>query len=194
MQSAPLLAVFVGGQSRRMGEPKGLLAVPSTGQPIVQVLVQLGIDAGLEPVLVGDAAPYAHLVTNVARLEDDPRGGGPLAGLRAAVGHALREGCAHVLCVACDMPFVSEEALAQLRDHASEAAVLAPRRGPRAPWEPMLARYHAPKLSSLLDREISRGTRSFQALFAEADVEPLPLTPAVQSALKDWDTPEDLPR
>ncbi len=36
------------------------------------------------------------------------------------------------------------------------------------------------------------GHRSFQRLFASLEVEPLRLSPAVERALRDWDTPEDV--
>ncbi len=192
MQAAAVLAIFVGGRSRRMGQPKGLLSAPGRDEPIVEALVRLAGESALEPALIGDAAPYGHLVHTVDRVDDDPPGGGPLAGLRAALRHARRKERAHVLAVACDMPFVSKEALVYLSEHRSNAPVVAPRRSTDAPWEPMLARYDAEQLADVLDTEIARGTRSFQALFSRVTVDPLPLTPAVVRALRDWDTPADL--
>ncbi len=177
-----------------MGQPKGLLTVPGSDEAIVEALVRVGGEAGLEPVLVGDASPYADLAPSTPRLHDDPPGGGPLAGLRASLKHALSEARAEVLAVACDMPFVSADVLAELAAHPSSAAVVAPRRNERAPWEPMLARYDADGVLSVLDSAVANGTRSFQALFARLDMEPLPLTPAVEAAIRDWDVPEDVVR
>ena len=36
MADRPLLAIFVGGQSRRMGTPKGLLPAPGNDEPIIE--------------------------------------------------------------------------------------------------------------------------------------------------------------
>jgi molybdopterin-guanine dinucleotide biosynthesis protein A len=194
MVARPLLAIFVGGKSRRMGEHKGLLPIPGGAEPIVEALVRRAREAGFDPLLVGDATPYAHLAEDVMRIADDPAGAGPLAGLQAALRHALSTGRSRVVTVACDMPYVTPEALQQVRDHRSEATVVAPRGGPDAPWEPMLARYDAARLTDALADAISQGQRSFQKLFASIEVEALPLTPAVERALRDWDTPDDVAR
>jgi len=177
-----------------MGRHKGLLPVPGSPEPILEALLRHGRAAGLEPVLVGDAEPYAHLAEGVTRIDDEPSGGGPLAGLQAALRHGLRAGHSPVITVACDMPYVSEEALGQVRDYRSNAIIVAPRRGPDAPWEPMLARYDAARLAGVLRQAISRGQRSFQELFASTDIEVLPLTPAIVRSLQDWDTPQDMTR
>jgi molybdopterin-guanine dinucleotide biosynthesis protein A len=188
----PLLAIFVGGKSRRMGVPKGLLPVPGGSEPIVEALVHLSRQMGLEVALIGDAAPYRELAVGVARVGDDPPGGGPLAGLRAAAQHAIQTGHSHLVAVACDMPHLSAEALAQACYHPSDSHVLAPRRLADGPWEPMLARYDAACLVHLLDEATIRRARSFQALFQIIDVAPLPLSLPIERALQDWDAPEDI--
>lgn len=186
------LAIFVGGESRRMGAPKGRITVPGGSQTILERLVERGRDAGLLPFLVGNASPYSDLVTELARVDDDPPGFGPLGGLRAALAYTRNAGQRHVITVACDMPHVMVEALLLLRDHPSEAVVLAPRRGPEAPWEPMLARYDAVRLLPALDDTIAAGRRSFQELFSEVEVWPVELTSAIEHSLADWDKPEDV--
>jgi molybdopterin-guanine dinucleotide biosynthesis protein A len=175
-----------------MGAHKGLLEAPGSGLPILERLVSLGRGAALPVVLVGDAAPYEALAEGVPRIPDEPHGAGPLAGLHAALLYARKVRHTHVIAVACDMPFVSDEALAELLAHRSEAAVLAPRRSVDGPWEPMLARYDVAALVDVLDAALADGRRSFQRFFSSIDVEPLPVSPAVERALRDWDTPEDI--
>jgi molybdopterin-guanine dinucleotide biosynthesis protein A len=177
-----------------MGEHKGLLPIPGGSEPILEALIRRGHEAGLLPVLVGEATPYEHLALGVARIDDEPPGAGPLAGLHAVLRHASSAGHLHVIAIACDMPYVSPEALGQVRDHPSHAAVVASRRGIDAPWEPMLARYDAARLADLVEQAILQGQRSFQQLFSLAEVEPLPLSSAIERALEDWDTPEDVAR
>ena len=192
MPPRPLLAIFVGGKSRRMGTPKGLLPVPGGAEPILEAMVRLGRQLGLEIALIGDAAPYRHLVPHVVRIGDDPPDGGPLAGLRAATGHALRTGHTHLVAVACDMPHVTAGALEQACQHPSDAVVLAPRRAADGPWEPMLARYDAARIADVLDEATIRNARSFQKLFSMIEIAPLPLSPLIERALRDWDTPGDI--
>jgi len=192
MSGRALLAIFVGGKSRRMGVHKGLLEAPGSGLPILERLVALGRSAALPVVLVGDAAPYDALAEGVPRIPDEPRGAGPLAGLHAALRHARSAHRTHVIAVACDMPFVSDEALKELVTHTSEAPVLAPRRSVEGPWEPMLARYDPAALVDVLDAALADGQRSFQRFFSSLEVEPLPVSPAVERALRDWDTPADI--
>jgi molybdopterin-guanine dinucleotide biosynthesis protein A len=194
IEAPVLLAIFVGGKSSRMGTPKGLLELPGASEPIIDALVCSGRQAGFEPVLVGDAMPYAQLAAGVPRIDDDPPGAGPLAGLQAAVRHASQSGFSRLIVVACDMPYVTSRTLAYIAAHPSPAPVLAARRGHDSPWEPMLARYDTARLAPVLDEAIAGGLRSFQQLFAQIEVEALPLTPGIARALEDWDTPEDLPR
>ncbi len=177
-----------------MGQPKGLLSIPGSSEPILEALVRRGRGAGFDTVLVGDATPYRQVAEGVLRLDDDPPGAGPLAGLQAAVHHALKTNRSRLVAIACDMPFVSPEALAEARDYVGAAVVVAPKRALGAPWEPMLARYDAVRLADPLADAISRGERSFQKLFASIEVEALPLSEAVARALEDWDRPEDLVR
>ena len=192
MSARPLLAIFVGGKSRRMGRPKGLLEAPGTGASILESLVSCGRASDFAVALVGDAEPYTELAVDVPRIADDPPGAGPLAGLHAALRVAVQQRTKHVVAVACDMPFVSPEALAELTSHPSGAVIVAPRRAPEDPWEPMLARYDAQALVDVLDAALADGCRSFQKLFALVEVEALPLTATVARALEDWDAPQDI--
>jgi molybdopterin-guanine dinucleotide biosynthesis protein A len=192
MRARPLLAVFVGGQSRRMGTPKGLLRAPDGGQPIVEALCRQGLDAGFALALVGDAAPYAGLAQDVPRLADDPADAGPIGGLHSALRFAEAHSHRVVVATACDMPRVSAAVLEELSTHPSHAEVLAARRHSDAPWEPMLARYDTARVLGALDAALAEGVRSFQRLFDRLEVEAWPLTPQIERALTDWDTPADV--
>ena len=186
------LAIFVGGKSTRMGTPKGLLRLPGGGPPIVQHLVDLGAEAGLDPFLVGDAADYAVIAPDVPRVADDPPGIGPLGGLRASLAFAGEAGASRVVSVACDMPYLDARTVHALVDWVGDAPVLAARRPDGAPWEPMLARYEVARVVPVLDQALASGERSFQRLFAWLDVAALPTDASVLRALRDWDTPDDV--
>lgn len=199
-----LAGIFVGGSSKRMGgRPKGLLRVPGTDERIVERLVRLSREAGLTPILVGDATPYRQLAMlggeggapgagdqeQVAVLADHPGLTGPLAGLAALLAEA---GEGDVIALACDMPFVTAEALASLICFPPGDAIVSPQSGPEALWEPLFARYHAPSVRPVLRVAAADGVRSFQGLFKRVGPAPLPLDAAISAALEDWDSPADL--
>jgi molybdopterin-guanine dinucleotide biosynthesis protein A len=184
-----VLGVFVGGRSRRMGRPKGLLPAPDTGEALLLRLLRLAREIGLTPVLVGDATPYHALAPEVLRLADQPVGIGPLGGLSALLAHAEDHS---VLAVACDMPFLSAPLLARLATTGGPAAVVAPRSAPDAPLEPLCALYDATRVRPVLAAALSQGERSFQRLLRRLEVEELSLSPEESAQLRDWDTPQDL--
>lgn len=184
-----LLGIFVGGASTRMGgRPKGLLHSLDTQEPLVARLARLGRAAGLEPVWVGRADAYRELVPGLRELADEPANVGPLGGL----GALLRAGGdAHVIAVACDMPFVSQALLRRLQQEQPAAMVLASR-SEAGFWEPLCARYHASAVLPSCESALAQGVRSFQQLFARLPVAELSLSSTERTELKDWDRPEDV--
>lgn len=179
------LGIFVGGASRRMGGlPKGLLPAPDGTGTLVERLVRVGEEAGLEPVLVGEARPYRELVPEVTRISDTAPGGGPLFGLHALLVWAKER---DALAVGCDMPFVDAGVLRSIASAKGMGSVLAVREGGR--FEPLLTRYRSPYVLPVLELALSEGLRSFQALFERLQVDLLPASAAVRRALIDWDAP-----
>lgn len=171
------------------GEPKGLLRAPGADETLVDRLVRAGTEAGLRPVLVGDASAYGAVAHGVSRIADDPAGVGPLGGLGALLAAAGEQ---DAIAVACDMPHVGAGVLSRIARHPSDAAILAPRRDGR--WEPLLARYRPPLVRPALAATLSEGHRSFQALFARLPADALERDEEIDRALTDWDTPEQVGR
>jgi molybdopterin-guanine dinucleotide biosynthesis protein A len=180
-----LLAIFVGGASSRMGgTPKGLLSAPS-GEPIATRWATLGRALGMAPILVGEAAAYAHLA--LPSIADEGAHAGPLGGLVAALAHA---GTEPVFAVACDMPHVTEALLARLAAAHAAAPVVAARRDDR--WEPFFARYDAARVLPLARERLARGALGLQGLLDAAGATALALSPAEEALLADWDAPSDI--
>lgn len=204
------LGVLVGGRSSRMGgQPKGLLHVPGSSESLVVHALRVGAEAGCAPRwLVGDLDVYDGLAEALevergassmdgaqpefrGRLQDDPAQVGPLGGLRALLLAASACGLPQVVVVACDMPHLTPALLMALREHPSHAAVVAARRGPDAPWEPLLARYRTALVLPAVDAALAAGERSFQRLLQRVSVSEL-RAPGLERALHDWDRPEDV--
>lgn len=180
------------------GAPKGLL--PIDGEPLVAKAIRVARELGHEVVLVGHAEPYAEVARGCEVLEDAPAGVGPLGGLGALLARAVRgeaadgAGEARAIALACDLPYLRAEPLRALALSPSPAAVVAARRAPHAPWEPLFARYHAARVRPVLAAALAAGDRSFQRLFARLAVEELALDAEARDVLVDWDSPEDLLR
>ncbi|HEU4533063.1 MAG TPA: NTP transferase domain-containing protein, partial [Polyangiaceae bacterium] len=86
---APLVGLFVGGRSTRMGgRPKGLLPTPDGAGPIVLRSARLVASLGWPLVLVGEASAYRAVLPGVKAIDDAPAGVGPLGGLGALLAEA----------------------------------------------------------------------------------------------------------
>ena len=178
----PVLGVFVGGASRRMGgRPKGLLRAP-TGETIVERWRDLAHTIGLPWVLVGDATAYAHL--GMESIADAYSGAGPLAGLVALLRARPQ---AHAVAVACDMPYVTAPLLERLVFAETDAPVLAPWRDGR--YEPLFARYESARVLPLAEAQLGGGDQSLQRLLRAAGAKAFALPEAEWPLLADWDEP-----
>jgi molybdopterin-guanine dinucleotide biosynthesis protein A len=174
--------IFVGGASRRMGRPKGLVST-GDGRTLIERARALFDELGMPVVLVGRRPEYTTV--ELPQLHDDPPGVGPLGGLAALLTWA---GERRALALACDMPFV-ERADLEVLLAAPPSPNVAPRRDGR--WEPLCARYEPRAVLPVLRRELALGRRSLQGLLDAAEAREVALPPA---HLDDWDSPEDVER
>lgn len=182
-----LAGIFVGGAARRMGgAPKGLLPAPDTGEALVVRAARCCVEAGITPVLVGRAEAYRAALPTLSVIDDDPPGCGPLGGLHALLRHAAR---GVVVALACDLPYLTADALRALRDAPDDAPVVAPRASDDAPWEPLLARYDVARALPAVEGALAHGRHGLQPLLRALGVRELTLPAA---CLIDWDSPGDL--
>ena len=111
------VVIQAGGESRRMGQDKGLLLL--LGQPLIARVMARVASLGDE-VLVTTNRPEAYRFLGVPLFEDIYPGMGALGGLYTALNVARHP---LVAVVACDMPFASPEILAAARQRLLEADV-----------------------------------------------------------------------
>jgi len=157
-------AIVAGGPARRLG---------GIAKPFIEIgghtvaERQLALLRSAFPrvlVVANDPAPWADLAVEV--VGDRVLGGGPLAGIDAALTAA--EGSDAVVCVAGDLPFLTPEMLAALRDHAPDADAVAPR-GLAGRIEPLCARY-ARTLLPAIDVRLRAGELAVHELLDGAAV------------------------
>jgi molybdopterin-guanine dinucleotide biosynthesis protein A len=182
---APLVGgLLVGGASRRFGRDKALARFE--GRALAERVAAALATVTREVVLLG-AGPVPASLDGLARIGDDRRARGPLAGLLGAF--AARPGRAWLV-AACDQPWLDAAALAWLIGERSPHAIaVLPRRGAHG-VEPFPGVYEpeaAPVLALL-----ARGGASFQPLAARADVATPRIPPELERAFADVDFEHDL--
>ncbi len=186
-----LIGIFVGGRGTRMGHvPKGLLPLPDGRSVLARLLDECRAALPAATLgLVGDATPYSNFA--LPAIADDPRGIGPIGGLRGLLLEAARQNCGSALALACDMPELGRGLIARLAGERSDSWLLAPCAGGR--WDPLCGRYATSALPAI-DAAIAAGERSLQRVFARlaAHAHPLELSADEQRELHDWDSPEDM--
>jgi len=154
--------VLAGGQSRRLGRPKALVAV--RGVPLVVRVVRAAREVADQVVVVsrgGIAAQLERVLPFGVRLVRDRRRlQSPLVGLVTGAS-ALRS--PYVLSLGCDQPFLVRELLAALfaRARGHDAAV--PRR-PNGMIEPLLAVYRRTAILRAALGALEADERSNQAM------------------------------
>ncbi len=177
-------AILAGGRGKRLGgTDKGLLRVG--GEPIVARQLRVLAPLVAERIIVaGDGAPYRDFDARV--VADLHPGGGPLAGLEAALAATTAEA---LLVFACDLPFLDAALVTALRDAPAAEAVVARLDGKAQPLAARYARTILPRVQRRLQRDKLR----MLDLVAELDPQWLDF-PAGTRALFNVNTPEELAR
>ena len=132
-------AVLAGGASRRMGVPKAVVELG--GRPLLEYPLAAVQGAGLQPVVVAKAGSSLPPLA-VERWDEPAEPTHPLSGIVAALERARKR---PVLAVACDLPFVTAELVADLA--ARPAPLVVPEAGGQL--HPLLARWDPGLLPAL---------------------------------------------
>lgn len=191
----PLVGIFTGGASRRMGgRPKGLLPARNGRETLAARLKRLCAEALGAPhvVLVGKAAAYSGL--GLESIADDPPGVGPIGGLRALLRAAEQHGAPFAIALSCDLPDVTSELIHRLATDSPARAAMAAKVGDI--WQPLFARYAAPAVLDAIEASLAARSHALQSVLARLGPElgALPLEPGDAQLLGDWDEPADLDR
>jgi molybdopterin-guanine dinucleotide biosynthesis protein A len=178
--------VLVGGYSRRMGQPKGLLEYQ--GRPQYQVAADQ-LDGLCERVFVSCRAEQASLFTGYPLVLDDSRWGdiGPMNGVLSAFFSNQSPKAWFVL--GCDYPLIGAEdleELAQARDPERLATVFI---NPNTQIPEPLVGIYEPKARDFLQKWLQSGHESLRRFLEAHDAQTF--VPSRPERLKSADTPED---
>ncbi len=189
-------AILIGGASQRMRYPKAALV--HNGQRLLDIAINLVKPLARSITLVGrkpegvdfdwsgsaDSIPAAHL-------HDDPSTSGPLAGIAAALA---RDPQAHWLCLSCDMPGLTHEAIGWLLDQHGphNTATVGALPGCSAP-EPFPAIY-GPNAAEPMRSFIRSGGTSLRGALASMDACVRPVPPQMINCWQNVNTPQEWAR
>lgn len=136
----PLGVILAGGASRRFGAPKALATVG--GQRIVDRVLD-AVAAVVPEVVISANDPDLYDDLDLDVIPDRHFGIGPLAGIHAALEHAVERAWPGALVVACDLPYVTADVLRLLvrRASVSPAQAIVPESGEKDGVEPLCAFY-----------------------------------------------------
>jgi len=137
-------ALLAGGESRRMGKDKAMFFFG--GKPLWQI--QLELLRKLEPseILLSARTDPPWRPSDMQFVPDDPPSRGPLSGLTAALAR-IQTG--HLLALAIDLPFMTENYLRAMSHKIEPGRGALPMIGDRA--EPLAAIYPADAHVDLVD-------------------------------------------
>jgi molybdopterin-guanine dinucleotide biosynthesis protein A len=159
MPASLTVAILAGGRSSRMGTDKAFVRV--LGRPLIEdILAQLA-GLGSETLIVTNRPDdYAYL--QIPLFGDVLPDKGALGGLYSALHAATQR---HVLCIACDMPFVVRPLLDYLISLIPEGDAIVPRLGGEAePFRAIYARDCLAPIRAALDAGRMRVISFFPAV------------------------------
>lgn len=169
---APLsAAVLAGGKSSRMGTDKALLPIVPGGPPLLRVVLdRVGVVADEVLVVANERPGYGEFGVSV--VPDRFPESGTLGGIATAIGEAAH---AHVLVVACDMPFLNVGLLRSMAEAPRDYDVLVPRlpgesrQGSGFVMQTLHAIYGQPCLPAI-ERRLLAGRRQVIGFFEDVRV------------------------
>jgi molybdopterin-guanine dinucleotide biosynthesis protein A len=127
-------ALLAGGESRRMGRDKATILF--RGKPLWQIQLELLGKLGPSEIFVSARTDPSWRPGDVQFVADVPPSRGPLSGLAASTANMRTS---HLLALAIDMPFMSENFLRYLCEHIEPGRGVLPKIENRA--EPLAAIY-----------------------------------------------------
>ncbi len=143
--------ILAGGESRRMGSDKSLLALD--GERFIERSYHL-MASLFDEVLIVTNSPDLYVDIPCRKVPDIYRGQGALAGIHSGLHHASHS---QIFVVACDMPFLQTELIRHLCNEIGQAEVHIPRTD--SGYEPLHSCYSKSCLGAIERLLVNNGRR-----------------------------------
>jgi molybdopterin-guanine dinucleotide biosynthesis protein A len=182
------IVILAGGRSSRMGTDKSFVRV--LGRPLIEEILSQSDGLGTESLVITNRPEdYAYL--GVPLFSDVLPDKGPLGGLYTALHSATRP---HVLCIACDMPFVVRPLLDYLISLIPQGDAIVPRLvGEAEPFRAIYSRACLPPIRAALDAGKMRMISFFPDVRVRfVDEDEIDLYDPQHLSFFNVNTPEDL--
>ena len=173
-------AILAGGAGRRMGSDKAML--PLRGRPLILDTADALRGRFSETFIVGGRAG-AYAFTGLPSYPDRVRGGGPLAGIAAALAVSSLD---TLFVVACDIPDLDFDLIDRLLCAPQEYACAVPRVGEDR-FEPLFAVYRKSALPAM-DAALASCRFGVHSLFSRLSAYYVDLP----AGIRNLNTPEDV--
>ena len=149
------LAILAGGKSSRMNyNNKALLNYKE--KKFIEHIIEAGKNYKEIIIMSNNKEEYKGF--NLRVVEDIYKGNGPLSGIHSALVNSTTD---EVLCIACDMPLITEKTLNILGDYSGDYEVLIPRVSERL--QPLCSIY-SKKIIRNLEEAIKENNNKLQLL------------------------------
>ena len=177
------IIVLSGGTSSRFGADKSQ-AMLGHQQLIHHILT--GIPKEFEIIIVG--ADPLFTLASYRCVQENPVGGGPVAGIAAALELCESE---IVGVLATDMPFAGAHMIHLLSAMTShdDAIIFVDSEGFK---QPLAALYRREGLETALSKIGNPHGASMRTLISHLNIHEIPMSPEIEKAMSDVDTPHDL--
>lgn len=183
------IVIQAGGQSRRMGQDKGL--VPLDNIPLIEHVISSLVGIADETIITTNY-PNDYQYLDLPLASDQYPGAGALAGLQTALKAAHGE---HVFVIACDMPFVNRDLVKYIFSNAGKADVVVPHFEDR--FQPLHALYHRNNCLPAIEQVLSENKKRMISFYPLITIHKITsqqikiFDPDGQS-LKNINTPDEL--
>ena len=177
--------VLTGGTSKRFGSDKSQAKID--GESLIQRILS-SIPSEFETIIVG---PDPQILNARYRtVQENPLGGGPLAGFKAGLELCESE---VVLLIATDMPFAVSRALHLMESMTphDDAVLYVDVEGFK---QSLAAIYRVEAVERALSLMGNTDGQSMQTMLTHLQIREIPMSKEVAQALSDIDTTEDLER
>lgn len=179
--------ILIGGKSSRMGQPKHLLQTDD-GRSWLERTVAI-VSSAVDGVALSGAGHVPETLAHLNRLTDLPGIEGPLTGILSAMEWKPD---VFWLLIACDMPFISSEAIAWLLEQRKEQRWGVVPKQKNGRLEPLFAGYEPP-CRDIFKEMAASGIRRISEVAGYQGVDTVVIPDGLKKSWQNINRPEELP-